>query len=140
MNQGTMPHCVSWGVGFLMGALVLFLVLFDRLDDVEAEPQVEPTKAGWLGLSPEDKSVYIAALGTQRANFELSSTPTATVTATMTPTKVPTVRSKINDCGTATPGAICQKPPLPTATTTPYPDCNNAKPAMFCQWPEQETE
>jgi hypothetical protein len=64
--------------------------------------------------------------------------PTPTVTPI--PTLYPTAASKrvtINDCGTATPGAICSKPQPPAPTTTPYPNCErlaDLRPGDFCQW------
>lgn len=125
-RNGSLPHCVSWGVGFLTGALVLFLVTFDRLDDGNAPP---PAVAAPAQQPPQTQVIVL-----------VPATGTATATPTMLPITnalVPTVRNRINDCGTATPGATCQKPPLPTATATPYPDCNTATPEALCRWPTE---
>lgn len=63
------------------------------------------------------------------------SLPTATATPipTMEPPPVATTDVTINYCGTATPGALCQIPPLSTATATPYPLCSVAEPGQWCR-------
>lgn len=67
-----------------------------------------------------------------RAVLELP-TATATPIPTMEPTHEPTTDVTINYCGTVTPGALCQLPPLSTATATPYPLCSEASPGQWCR-------
>lgn len=67
-----------------------------------------------------------------RAILELP-TATATPIPTMEPTHEPTTDVTLNYCGTVTPGALCQLPPLSTATATPYPLCSDANPGQWCR-------
>lgn len=60
------------------------------------------------------------------------------ITATPDPTEIPTAMTvTINDCGTATPGAVCIAAPLPSKTPTPVASCYGPTPEVICRWPTE---
>jgi hypothetical protein len=66
---------------------------------------------------------------------------------TAVPTEIPTLyptskarSDRVNVCGTATPGAVCEWPQPTPLPPTPYPSCSVVtKGGTLCQWPSRVT-
>jgi hypothetical protein len=120
------------------GAIAAVVVLLYRA----TQPGPQQAVAGigsWLMENPAQETAN-ALQATVNALQLTAVVPTATATATATraPTSTPGPMATINDCTrTPEPGRVCQVPPVPTATATPYPDCAlmaSLSPGDLCRW------
>lgn len=111
-------------IGGIVGTVGVLIGLLVNTATVSPSSQVAPATDGTI-------EVHV------KAELILPS-PTVTTIPSSTPTEAPTVIPSLNWCGTATPGALCEVPPLPTETATLVPDCANMDdldPGDFCRWP-----
>ena len=121
---------MPWFVPFCFGALLMGLILsYNRFGEQTVPPQERSVPAAVAPQPTQPPQTQVMVI--------ITNTAMATEIPTVRPTTVPTFPVTINWCGTATPGAICEVPPLPTPTITPYPDCAllpTLKPKDVCRW------
>jgi hypothetical protein len=113
-----LPAIVPLGFGIIIGLLV-----FNNVQNAESPSPV-------VVAAPD-------AEGTMAVNVNVTILEPTTV-----PTEIPTLyptsttkRDRVDVCGTATPGAICEWPQPTALPPTAYPSCSVAtKGGTLCQW------